>query len=157
VALAVQDPLFYLTTLEYQMNSLFKRITGALIFASLAAFATAQASPSPFGPGPGPTPPSPPYTSTVNPTTLPALPALYLGQPVIVEFLGNIAQPGVIQQLTTPGYVGTTPMPEQVTFYYTTSVTNQTCAIFQTQAEAVAAYAYGGVGACVGWINPNLF
>ena len=127
------------------------------LVALLSAALVAQASPSPFGPGPGPTPPSPPYTSTVNPSTLPAIPALYLGQPVIVEFLGYVAQPGVIQSMTTPGYVGTTPMVEQVTFYYTTSVTSQACSIFQTQAEAVAAYAYGGVGACVGWVNPNLF
>lgn len=103
-----------------------------------------------------PTPPVAPYTTTINPSTLPAVPAIYLGMPVIVEFLGNIPQPGYIQFVTSIGYVGTTPMPEQVVFWYTTGMTDQACSIFQTKDEATAAYAFGGVGACVGWPNLNL-
>lgn len=100
--------------------------------------------------------PTPPYTSTVNPNTNPAL---YLGMPVLVTFDGYVPEPGVIQSLTTSGYVGTTPMAEQVLFWYTTAMADIPCQIFQTQDEAQAAYTFnnGGNGfICVGWPNPNL-
>src|ERR1700747_577336 len=101
-----------------------------------------------------PVPPSPPWTTTVNPTTNPAI---YQGMPVIAYFNGNVAKAGYSDTLTTAGNIGTTPMPEQTVFWYTTAMANVSCQLFDTQAHAMAAYNFdnGGDGMiCVSWPNP---
>lgn len=101
-----------------------------------------------------PTPPSPPWTTTTNPTTNPVV---YQGMPVIAYFNGYIGKAGYLDVLTTAGNIGTTPMPEQTVFWYTTAMVNLSCQLFDTQAHAMAAYAFktGGDGMiCVSWPNP---
>ena len=113
----------------------------------------------------GPVRPAPPWTTTTNPVTNPAI---YMGAPVIVEFAGNNNSAGTwqiawISTVTTPGNAGTTPMNETVlaTNAYTTIGTSS-CYIFDNQADANAAITYGeqygnypGFSfGCIGYLNP---